>query len=392
MKILMLDISGKVTKYTFWVANAIYNGLPVNNSIMVYAPIYKYEEQVFGRYLNGMKYHHLLNLIPLKHKSSFNLFKRLIKSIEACLNYIYILFVVIIKRIDVLHSQYIPFADFIPIEYYYFKLLRLLSPNTKLVLTIHDVLPHDLKPDNKDDYCRRYSKVASVFDAYMVHTKSCEYDVVNLLKLPQQKIRIAYHPIFKSSYVEPISNTIERNGQYKMIMFGLQTPYKGTDILIDALNNLPEACKNRFEVTIAGTINQEYLRELQSKCGTINVKWYPYFLEEKDLDEKINESNIIVLPYRSISQSGVLLLSLFFKKLIITSDLPSFIESLEGYEKNWFFKTGDANDLARLLKSILDGEIDLKKQQTVIDNLNKKYSSEEFAKSTVNAYKSISNS
>lgn len=62
-----------------------------------------------------------------------------------------------------------------------------------------------------------------------------------------------------------------------------------------------------------------------------NFQWMPYFVAEQKLDYEINESDVIILPYRSISQSGVLLLSLYFKKPIITSDLPSFKETLKGY-------------------------------------------------------------
>lgn len=389
MNLLMLDISGKVTKYTFWVSEAIRKSLYPTDSIVVYASMYKSEERDYKKFSPNLAYKKLLNMIPEKYKRSFSILKRLIKSVEVLLNYIYVICSVKVKGIDVVHTQYIPFADFISIEYYAYKLIHLLCPNTKLVLTIHDVLPHDLKPENKEAYCKRYSKVASMFDAYMVHTRSCKEDVINYLHLPEGKIHIAYHPIFESVYVKPSKNEILNNKRIRLIMFGLQTPYKGTDILIDALNELPIEISSRYEVTIAGSIEETYLKDLQKKCCNISVEWLPYFVPEKDLDERINESNIIVLPYRSISQSGVLLLSLFFKKLIITSNLPSFKESLEGYEKQWFFETGNANDLARLLRDIVEGKINVRKQQQIIDDLNEKYSPARFAERTIAVYKDI---
>ena len=87
----MLDISGKVTKYTFWVSNALYDNLQVGDSIKVYASMYKSEEKDYSRFLHGLKYKKLLNLIPLKYKRSFSLFKRLVKSLEVLINYIYII-------------------------------------------------------------------------------------------------------------------------------------------------------------------------------------------------------------------------------------------------------------------------------------------------------------
>ncbi|MFK2235280.1 hypothetical protein ACIXMR_13945 [Bacteroides fragilis] len=58
------------------------------------------------------------------------------------------------------------------------------------------------------------------------------------------------------------------------------------------------------------------------------ANWTPYFLEETVLHTRIQQADIIVLPYRAISQSGVLLLSIYFEKLVICADLPSFVETL----------------------------------------------------------------
>lgn len=388
MKVFMLDISGKVTKYTFWVANAIYDQLSEDDEIIVYASMYSFEEEDYGHFSRGLKYRKLLNLIPFKYKRSFSLIKRLFKAVESLFNYIYILSTVSMKRPDVLHAQYIPFADFISIEYYIYKFLRYLSPKTKLVLTIHDVLPHDLKPENKESYCSRYAKVASVFDYYMVHTESCKKDAINYINLPENRIKIAYHPIFKSVYVEPKDTPIDINSKIKIILFGLLTPYKGVDVLVDAVNFLSEDVKDRYQITIAGTIHPDYLSDLEKRSVGSPIKWIPYFLPEKELDELINDSNIIILPYRSISQSGVLLLSLYFKKLIITSDLPSFLESLDGYEREWFFESENPKSLSELLENIAKGRINVKKQQCVINKLNEKYSLEDFAKRTICVYRS----
>ena len=385
----MLDVSGKVSKYTFWVSQAINDQLDIDDSITVYDSIYANEEKEFKRFVNNMDYHKLLNIIPLRYKRSFSIYKRLFKSAEALINYFYIIVVCLIKRIDILHTQYIPFADFVSIEYYIFRFIKLISPKIKIVLTIHDVLPHDINESRLESYCKRYSKVASIFDAYMVHTESCKNDVEYYLKLPIEKIHIAYHPIFTSSYVRPKHNDIVNTRRLKMILFGLQMPYKGTDILIDALNLLTDYYLTKFDITIAGTISKQYFEELKKKSTHLPIKWYPYYLSERVLDEMINDSNIIILPYRSISQSGVLLLSLYFKKIILTSDLPSFIESLPGYDKEWFFEKGNPQSLADLLMKIIDGKIDIIKQQEIIIGLNEKFSLENFANKTLSVYRQL---
>lgn len=393
MKILLLDISGKVTKYSFYVANIMYDNLNKDDVIETYSSFYSVDEANYNLFNHGMKYHRLINLIPRKYKSSFSIFKRVVKSIEVLMNYLLIILILKLKKINILHTQYIPFADFIGIEYYIFSLFKLLCPKLKIVLTIHDVLPHDLKAENLNSYCSRYAKVALLFDAFMVHTESCKNDVIKYLNLPEEKIHVAYHPIFKSAFVKPITNTIKPRNKIKMIVFGLITPYKGVDILIESLELLPLEIIQRLELTIAGSIDSLYLSHLKSlaKKSAEAIVWHPHFIPEKDLDNMINNSNIIILPYRSISQSGVLLLSLYFKKLIVTSNLPSFLETLEGYKPEWFFESENPKSLANLLQLILEERININEQQIVINQLNEKYSPSRFANDTISVYKSLLN-
>ena len=92
------------------------------------------------------------------------------------------------------------------------------------------------------------------------------------------------------------------------------------------------------------------------------------------------------MPYRNISQSGVLLLALSYRKPILTSDLSSFKETLHGYPDDYFFKREDTQSLADMLTRFVNGDIDKKMLCGIIDTLNNKYSWKETAKATLRAY------
>lgn len=140
------------------------------------------------------------------------------------------------------------------------------------------------------------------------------------------------------------------------------------------------------QATICGVISNEYLHELQSIKTDVKIDYIPGFIDDDTLYSLIDQSDIILLPYRAISQSGVLLLALYFRKMIISSDLPSFKETLEGFTDDMFAKAEDAQSLADLITRYLRGEVDIGKQLQIIDNLNHKYSWHEAAKKTIAIY------
>ena len=100
------------------------------------------------------------------------------------------------------------------------------------------------------------------------------------------------------------------------------------------------------------------------------------------------------MPYRAISQSGVLLLSIFFEKLIICSDLPSFRETMQGkwgdsLDRDLFFRTEDVGDLRNLLVRYVDGEVSEMLLRERILHLKHLYSWERAARATWDLYRSM---
>ena len=101
----------------------------------------------------------------------------------------------------------------------------------------------------------------------------------------------------------------------------------------------------------------------------------------------IESSDFIALPYREISQSGVLLLALYFRKPLLISNLPSFSETLKGFTSDMFFETGDSKSMSELIIRMLSGEVDTQKELKVIESLNEEYSWENSARKTLDVYR-----
>lgn len=379
MKIAIVDISGKVIKYDIALCDAINQFAPRDTHIEYYCPLY--EERP------NCKTIRLFNLIPSRYKNSENIIKRIIKLFEVLINYIIVVWNVYRKTPDILHFQWFPLLEITSIESIFVSMIKRASPNTKLLLTIHNVYPHGFTDNKKEQYIIRFNKIAELVDGFIVHTKRTKDEVCADFKVNCNRVFVIHHGIFIPEGYEPHTNKFNE-GCVNFIIFGNLSKYKGIDIFIDAIKQLPVECQNRMHAVIAGEIQDKALCEkLQQECSGLNVEWFTYFLPEKELYERIEAANVIVLPYRQISQSGVLLLALSFRRLVLTSDLPSFKETLQGFSEDMFFETGNPKGLAQLMMRYIDGKVDAEKQMRAIERLNHEYSWEKAAEMTINAYK-----
>lgn len=369
--IYIIDVSGKVARYDDGLFQAMTSNKPSDVSIEL-----KYPGQG------------LLDIIPTKYYASGHKIKRFVKVLEGLANYVYLLLLFFITKPLVIHFQWFPFLDFCSLEKYILRIIRFLTPKSKIVLTIHNVYPHNMNEFKKKKYHKRFCDICKYINGYIVHTETTKNKVSTEFNLPLDNIHICYHGTFVPNYIRHTDAT-NRN-KVRILQFGGQSYYKGTDIFVDALSKLPNDYFERIEPRIVGNINSEFLNQLKSKDERKIIVWKPYFLEDNDLYNEIIESDIIVLPYRDISQSGVLMLSLFFCKALIVSNLPTFVETLRGDlgtdDPDFFFESGDPLSMCDLLIKHIDHKIDENSMKFRIQHLSSLYSWDNSAKMTYRVY------
>ena len=381
MNILVADISGKVPLYNESLCLSLGEQTEGKHRFFCATPSLQTN-------LETVRQIKLLNLLPEKYKKSKSRIKRIVKAIEGLLNYIYLLYIIKQNKIDILHLQWLPFLEFTGIELYILKLIRKIYPDVRIILTIHNVYPHNYPELKKNYYKERFIAISELIAFFIVHTKETASEVINEYCLDPNQIGVVHHGLFvPKGFIS--SKQMPQNTQIRFIMFGSQEPYKGTDLLVEAAVKLPKDSQERMFITIVGEIQKDYYLHLSKQTEGLNVKWIPRFVEEKELYSEIAHSDVIVLPYRTISQSGALMLALSFNKPIIASDLPSFKETLNGFSDDLFFETDNSDSLAALMKRYIDGTIDFNKTLSIIVDLRQQYSWHLAAQKTVLIYDSL---
>lgn len=103
-------------------------------------------------------------------------------------------------------------------------------------------------------------------------------------------------------------------------------------------------------------------------------------------------ADVLVLPYTTIFQSGVLFLGYAFGLPVIASDVGSLAEEVIQGETGFVFKAGDSSDLARAIKEYVQS--DLYKNLTyhraaIVDHANERYSWSKVAAVTKAVYAAL---
>lgn len=380
MKVFIVDISGKVINYDIALCEAINNCFAgtENNEVVFHCPLYDEAPQC--------KTIRLLNLVPKRYKNGEYLWKRIIKFFELVINYIYVIIRVAWNKPDIIHFQWFPLMEVCSGEYIAVKIMKLFSKQTRMVLTIHNVYPHNFTNKRKIIYKKRFSNVDRLMNSYVVHTEETKEVVLREFNILEDRVFVIHHGVFIPKNFIPSANIIKGN-KLTFIMYGNLSDYKGVDIFVEAIKELPESYRGKVKGVIAGAMqNKELCQKLQDISKDLNIEWHTYFLPEQELYERINDANVIVLPYKRISQSGVLLLALSFRRYVVTSNLAPFKETLNGFSDDMFFESENPKSLARLMMNYVDGRIDTERQMVIIEQLNNNYSWEKAAKKTIQLY------
>ncbi|MDU3526246.1 glycosyltransferase family 4 protein [Clostridium sp.] len=363
MKVLMIEHFSSSNNYSVDLCRMLdkyvdLKLLTVNNSNLKVEK-FKFNKKLYGEY-------------------RVNIIKKIFLYIKSI---IYIVYEIVKGKYDVIHIQSFRSLLFEPLLY-----LILLPFTKKIVITVHNISPHEGTQKNKRILQLLYSKV----DSLIVHNNQSKKVLSEKYKINPENIFVIPHGSYfvKNEYID---NT--QNKKFNFLFFGLIRKYKGIDVLINAISSLPNNIKENIFVNIVGKQdnsldNTDYKKLILDKnLGNI-IHFVPERIPDDELSNYFNNADFCVFPYRNIYGSGALLMSYSFNVPVIVSNLPSFIEETNNGGTGLIFKSEDIEDLSRVLcnATILNkNELSIYKENIKI-LVNNKYNWDISAKSTVECY------
>ena len=280
--------------------------------------------------------------------------RRILKLMEALLNLAALSVRFLISPPDVIHVQYLPMLKWrLPLDFWFLELCR--KRGTKIVLTVHDLLPHD----TEDTYKHIFGKLYHSVDEVICHSDHIKARLEEEFSVAAQRIAVIPHgPFFYDLSARNDEAVLQNLGldpnQLFVLWQGIIFPYKGVDLLLRAWQKV-EAANTAATLVVAGTGAPELLDQIQEQIihlGLKRVILHFRFISSEELVALYRAAAIVVYPYRAITTSGALATGLALGKTIVASDLPVFREMLTNGENALLVDPEDAEQLGGALSEL----------------------------------------
>jgi glycosyltransferase involved in cell wall biosynthesis len=204
------------------------------------------------------------------------------------------------------------------------SIARMVRKSGVRVLAITDnVVPHEKRPG--DTGFARY--FINACDGFVTMSKAVMEDLKQFTTTPNKKYLL--HPLY-TSFGEKLDKTEARRtlglpeDKKLVLFFGLIRKYKGLDMLLDAFHEL----KNHPEIVlvIAGEFyedKQPYLDLIEKHGIGSQVILHGKFIANDEVKLYFSAADLVALPYRSATQSGVTQVSFHF-------EVPTLVTNVGG--------------------------------------------------------------
>ncbi len=232
----------------------------------------------------------------------------------------------------------------------------------KIIITVHDVEPFVSSESVNQSILMRVYRLA---DGLIVHNEISKRELMEKLAVRPEKISVIPHGNHIRSMINMHQSIQARRdlgiGESRKVVlfFGQIKDVKGLDLLIEAI---PAVAREVPETTvlIAGRPWRSDYSQYEALMDKLGIRdrciSHIRFIPNGEVAKYFAAADVVVLPYRRIYQSGVLLMAMSYEKPVIVSDLPGMLEIVTDGVNGFVFTQGSTEDLERALIGALRDE------------------------------------
>ncbi len=141
-----------------------------------------------------------------------------------------------------------------------------------------------------------------------------------------------------------------------LLFFGYIRHYKGLDILIEALSILRKTDPS-YKLLVAGESYEDekiYLNRIYELKLKDAVVMENKFISNEDVGEYFYASDLVVLPYRTATQSGILNMAYGFLKPVVITNVGGLAEFVDRNKTGVIVELSEASSVAAGVQSFFD--------------------------------------
>jgi glycosyltransferase involved in cell wall biosynthesis len=212
------------------------------------------------------------------------------------------------------------------------RALKRLPNKPRLVFICHNVLPHEQGGRVSRWLLPKVVKLAiGTADQFIVHSQADGTILQSLM--PKATYAVSPHPTYEAiGQSSTIDLPIDLPEKRPLLLFcGFVRPYKGLDILLDAM---PQVLAERpVHLLVAGEFWQGGVDQYQQQIKQLNiaecVTLFDEYIPDELLAALLKRANVVVLPYRSATQSGIIQVAFGHNRPVITTNVGGLAEVVD---------------------------------------------------------------
>lgn len=250
---------------------------------------------------------------------------------------------------DVIHFHWLPLPI---VDRRFLPFIQRIAPT---VMTVHDTLPFNGAPGSSLQTLGALTALKR-FHRLIVHTGQGMKRVSMHVGGDKNIACIAHGLLHQdAAALPPTRAKVGPDGKVTFLLFGKLKPYKGVDVLIQALSLLSPATRAKCQIRIVGRpyMPVEPLTQMAQDLGVASmIDWQLRFVSDDELTRQIDDASVLLFPYREIEASGVLMAGIARGRPVIASRLGAFAELLDDGKQGMLIPADDPSPLANAIERV----------------------------------------
>lgn len=212
--------------------------------------------------------------------------------------------------------------------------------NVRTLLICHNLVDHDSGLMKRA--AGRWG--LSIGNAFLVH--SSEHAAALREQRPGAPVR--QHPIPTYENYPAATGRLPSRGRLELLFFGFIRPYKGLDVLFEALRRIDDC---EVYLTVVGEAWTDPDKIAADARTVPNVELHLSYVDAAESAEYFARADFVVLPYRTATGSAVAAVAHHYGKPLIASRAGGLVDVVQDAETGLLVEPGDADALAEAIRT-----------------------------------------
>jgi glycosyltransferase involved in cell wall biosynthesis len=231
------------------------------------------------------------------------------------------------------HFIYLSYGSLFDIPFLFLSILN----RKRFIVDIHEIYDLASPPSNiirkTFDFVYKYLIKITITHSEKTNQRLSEigFNGTNVL-VPHFKYT-NYHASFTGETIKKEVRQLFKSDKINILFFGHIRLSKGIDLLYELINKIENVeLKEKINIIIAGNDTDNIIEKKKLTFNNdISYTMLLRRISDNELEYIFNNCNYLILPYKEISQSGIVEMAIKYRKPMLLSDIPEFNHYLEKF-------------------------------------------------------------